>query len=860
MRTTRLVMIALVATLGVVTALLILDGPTADDPVRLESAAAESPLLPSGDAPVAAPAVPLAAELFIAERSEALRSALPRGAAQLPPELLTGSIRVRVEDSLGNPVSDARLLLDLDLSGLSFSSWSIRDFQQETRSDETGQARFSVPPAGLYHLRVEREGFAPAHEEPVSPGDLVTIRLSEGCVVSGRVTCRETGLPLTAAAVRVRQERREEWSTTDAEGEFLVSDIGDGRCGLELFAEGYDLERLAGVEACAEDAEPLAIELAPGATLTGEVLDRATQEPVAGAEVELLPRGLPESALIHGKTTRSDALGRFVLERISRSGMQLVVRGPGYAEANQTIRIDPDEEEGQVKVSLLRATSIAGVARTSDGSPAAGVAVIVGGAPRESRGDRQVLADEQGRFSLGGLWPGQAYELFAAGGRERLAPSEKQTIVTSETGSPVEVEVLLEPGAALAGLVVDAAGEPVPFAQVTANGLSGRVWQLLERTPALFADSEGRFRFQGLPAETIQLAARRGEEVSGPEEVTLLAGEEVQVTLPLAQGLLLSGVVVDPDGLPVEDATVSVFAARPSFSLPRLPDTVKEKQRAPRPEKVASGKPRKTARREEKAKDRGEEIKRKQKLEEREDKLVELDQKGSLLRSATGGKSGAALALRGHARTDRAGGFRVSGLFEAEKLVLVIRKEGFDPRRVYEVLPDEKAATFGEQRRIVLSPLLSLTGRALDSRTRTPLVRFTVAARPVGDPPSQVDDLGAILTRRHERSHGFKSGDGSFELERLQPGAYEVTVRARGYRASGPHRVHLPVLPGFEDLHLLTPGSVVAGRVLSGDGAPVASVPVFLVAAGPADEGKKSDQSRKERRQGALQRTTGGSG
>ena len=865
MRSTRLVMIALVATLGVVAALLLLDGPSAGDLVRPAAGAldAGSVRVPSGDVPVAATDLGLPAEQFVPERSEALRSALPRGVLQLPPELLSGSIQVRVEDPLGNPVEKARLLLDMELTGISFSSWSIREFQRESVSDEAGLVQFDVPPVGLYHLRVEREGFATTHEEPISPGDLVTIRLSKGCELSGRVTSRETGLPLEAAVVRVRQDRREEWVTTDSEGEFLVPDMGDGACRLDVLAEGYDLERVSGVEACPQDAEPLAIELSPGATLAGVVNDSATGEAVAAAEVELLPRGALEFPLVLGARTHTDSLGRFVLERVSRSGMQLLVRGAGYAETSQTIRIDQDEEQGDVEVSLLRAASISGIARTSDGSPAEGVAVVLGGGPKEGRRDRQVLADSQGRFSLGGLWPAQPYELFAAGGREGLAPSERQTIVTSDTGSPVEAEVVLEAGASLEGLVVDAAGEPVPYAQVIANGLSGRIWQLLERAPAVFADAEGRFRFQGLPAETMRLSARRGEEISAPQEMVLLAGEEVEVTLALAQGLFLSGVVVDPDGNPVDDATVSVLASRPRFSLPRLPGAVKIKQeqkRAARPEKDASGKERKGAKRAAKGKDRVKESKLQQKVRAQENKLVEADRQGKLLRSATGGRSGAALALRGYVRTDASGSFRVGGLSEQEKLVLVIRKEGFDPRRAYDVLPDEKAAG-GDRRRFVLSPLLALSGRALDGRTRTPLTRFTVTAKPVGDPPAQVDDLGAILTRRHEQSRSFRSEDGSFTLERLRPGAYEVTVQARGYRASGPRRIDLPVLPGFEDLHQLIPGSVLVGKVTSGRSLPVANVPVFLVAVRPDGENPGSGKARKKsQRRQAIQRATNASG
>ncbi|MBI2922908.1 MAG: sigma-70 family RNA polymerase sigma factor [Planctomycetes bacterium] len=140
--------------------------------------------------------------------------------------------------------------------------------------------------------------------------------------------------------------------------------------------------------------------------------------------------------------------------------------------------------------------------------------------------------------------------------------------VTMAEGRPVRRDIPLVRTATLTGLVVDAAGAPLPDVRVSVAGHSisapNGVFAVRPRAdaktdPSTRTDSQGRFRFEDLfPAGRIALAASREGYVEAKGEVAMSSGvHDTTLTLrPKPPVVDVAGVVRGPNGLPVAGAVV----------------------------------------------------------------------------------------------------------------------------------------------------------------------------------------------------------------------------------------------------------------------------------------------------------------
>jgi protocatechuate 3,4-dioxygenase beta subunit len=194
-----------------------------------------------------------------------------------------------------------------------------------------------------------------------------------------------------------------------------------------------------------------------------------------------------------------------------------------------------------------------------------------------------------------------------------------QEVEVSGSGEPTPVEVVLQRGAVIAGRVVDASGEPVMNAHVTAlrpgratagdappafAASAGRMPRFVPAGPGVPTNDLGEFRLHSLaPGEYVVQASPRPDmggpplasggtaavatyhpgstSPDGAQPVTVAAGQAVSdVTIRLVQSPVyeVSGVVVDEAGQPVADALVRLTPAdptmlMPTFSMPGLGHT-----------------------------------------------------------------------------------------------------------------------------------------------------------------------------------------------------------------------------------------------------------------------------------------------
>lgn len=159
-----------------------------------------------------------------------------------------------------------------------------------------------------------------------------------------------------------------------------------------------------------------------------------------------------------------------------------------------------------------------------------------------------VASDARGRFAFSALAPGR-YELTA-----EAAGFSRRTLRLLQVPQPGELVVGLWGAGTLEGFVVDAKGQPVAGAEVTAAG---------GLRPASTTTGEGGGFALEVEAGAWVVSARRGESVGrAPGVYSVAAGETLRgltVTLGGASGL--EGTVSTTDGAPVRGA---VLVATPS--------------------------------------------------------------------------------------------------------------------------------------------------------------------------------------------------------------------------------------------------------------------------------------------------------
>ncbi|MCA8961304.1 MAG: carboxypeptidase regulatory-like domain-containing protein, partial [Planctomycetes bacterium] len=284
------------------------------------------------------------------------------------------------------------------------------------------------------------------------------------------------------------------------------------------------------------------------------------------------------------------------------------------------------------------------------------------------------------------------------------------TEVREHSSTPRELEIVLDVGATITGVVLDPDGVPVPEAELRVSrddGMGPGDWmRSLRSREQLKSDADGTFRIEGLAAGEYRVqAGKAGYQTTTQQGIRLERGGEQSVEITVPIGGVLAGIVVDDAGQPVAGAEV---AARAEGN---------DRQRA-----VRRGGP-----------------------------------------PGFGGDDGT------RTETDVDGRFRLDRLAPGSYR-LDVTADGFVDGR-------ESAATDRDDLRIAMSPGVDLTGRVVD--------------------PSGAPIAGAQVSRR-ERNGGGRRGmpffggggarrsattdaEGRFRLSGLEAGSVDLQVRAKGF-------------------------------------------------------------------------------
>jgi RNA polymerase sigma factor (sigma-70 family) len=177
------------------------------------------------------------------------------------------------------------------------------------------------------------------------------------------------------------------------------------------------------------------------------------------------------------------------------------------------------------------------------------------------------LADAGGHFTLRDVAPwGQSgpYTELAARSAGRVTSRSVEAI--GRVGDVLEIVLRLEGvGGLVRGRVLDSAGIPVAGAQIdfpfgpwlTNSGTSAEGLSLSAQPKLKFAtDFDGRFASDRLPEGYVTLAVTTDEHPIWRKQLAIQPGKTLDVDVQLVDGGALEGIVLNPEGKPVDRARV----------------------------------------------------------------------------------------------------------------------------------------------------------------------------------------------------------------------------------------------------------------------------------------------------------------
>ncbi len=774
----------------------------------------------------------------------------PVRAAGLP---LTG----RVLDESGRPLAGARIALTrlpsyLERGELLLAGRAYPEPAAETRSGPDGSFRIEAPESGFWSLVVRSAGRAPM-EYPLWPliegAHLEPVHLPPATTLTVHVTGAGGG-PLAGAVVSALGPGP---GTPPAEGgrwrpipRRLARSDEAGTARLPRFA-GEPL-RLDGVD----PALGIGVwnqDVPPGASEVGVVL-----APVPGRTLRAVTAGgTPVAGAIVWSAgplpmARTDAAGEARLALAGGEAVGVQLDGPDGLQAEAEVEPPPaDGSDGEPPP-----------ADGSDGEPPPVVAVL------EPTPERSGLVVEEGtRRAVAGAWvwvpasPAQAARTDRSGSyRLAILPGRKTSALeVAATGyvptwmdlaDPSSQEALptvaLTPAFALGGTVVDGAGKPlsevairvVPDARSHASGL-----RIMRTEGFARSDAAGRFRIAGLhPQARYRLEAalegfpRLVRDVPAPDAGSR---DDVSMALVMARGPRVVGRVAGPAGEPVAGARVGLrpeayrsgpfqTAETPELSATTDGEGAFEIADVPAGKAeavvVASGWASGELRDLDVPGGPGRVDVGVLTLEPEvpiEGRVVDPD--GRPIRGArvsarpASNRSGFGPGRSWSpspepATTASDGRFRLGGFGAGERVSVDVSAQGYLPLS----RPGLRLPAAGPLE-LRLAPAATIEGRVVDVRGRP------VAGAFVG-PSSQVWSGGLRTTAKADE-------DGEFSLSPVAPGVRVIEASADGYVTSSPHSVE--VVAGRETPPVeivLETAAVLAGRVLTADGLPVAGATI----------------------------------
>ncbi len=530
-----------------------------------------------------------------AERMDAPRAEVVKS-SQAVATVLVRVFGVITDASTGEPIEAAQV--------------RARKERRERGQDAPEPAESTSDTSGAYEVRVAPEDydaiicFAPGYTRQRNELRLahqaelrMDFQLVRGGTVSGKVTDKSNGAPVEGIEIelvgaqenimermRGRQLSPDRATRSQADGSYVLDGVpaGSYRAALSMRGSGYLYKP--------EDAVPIAIEAGKtydninfsverGAEISGRVRNGQTGEPVVNANVVAMPAQMIQRTMrrmssgltreLGPDETQTDDTGEFHLKGLDfDSEFRIIAAANGLTRgSSDMIQLDRTKPAPYVEITLTRGSTISGVARFPDKTPAGGSRLLLFpdggdgwniffGPPGTRTADDGTFAFEN--VAAGSYWIRPEGE-FSGGliGRATNSQSKSAKVDTDGKNDVGGVEITIAKDTptdaedpvqgTIKGTVLDGSGAPAAEVRVEARQVGNPARNYGATTAA-----DGTFELTELRGPVFDLSVNAEEGIAKQPAVAVGA----DVTLKLSPPASLSGFVVDSAGDPVPGCSV----------------------------------------------------------------------------------------------------------------------------------------------------------------------------------------------------------------------------------------------------------------------------------------------------------------
>lgn len=414
-----------------------------------------------------------------------------------------------------------------------------------TNLPENATAEFLVRKPGMGTLCTLNTGMNPSEGLTYKAGQTdIRLTMQDGLTLAGKVVIQDgrqpaEGIPVVVIDSQMPVNLISKPQETAADGSFEFTDLASGNYQVSIQDDDWIAEPLS--VPLGQDVTDVVLELVTGGTLEVKVVDSATEEPIAGAQVQL----------------RSEEIGRYLAISADEKGIarkqlfagtyQVGAYAQGYRFVNNTSTVAVENDKtATITVQLGGQSKIAGTVLGPDGKPFEGAVIRM--IPDSGTQRDGVKSDEKGQFKI--AWDPERVS-WADGEFYLLAFSEEKNLAGAELIGPdiEEATVKLQEGVKLTGKVLNAESEPISNARVYLNFRGSRYGASFGRD--IKTDDSGQYTFVALAPEyrySVNVTQAEGYGTDS-RDVELLSG-----TTPVEDIVLqvadrkVSGQVVDADG------------------------------------------------------------------------------------------------------------------------------------------------------------------------------------------------------------------------------------------------------------------------------------------------------------------------
>ncbi len=381
----------------------------------------------------------------------------------------------RVVDLAGDPVEGLSVMVVPDREAVKrrrLEDANLRWFRQKTRTAADGS--FSVsgldPVPVIVSVLKGAERLAERREVDPDPQGLELVVGGPtgiaGVVLDGggnpvrsfRIVPLQVTFAYFGGQMRGRQgDERPGREFTSQTGSFEWTGVEPGNFDFRAEARGLVAGTLADIQVVpGEIRRGLEFRLESGATIRGRVIERGNGAAIAGARVEIVPRGRPSVApsQVRRPEATSAKDGAFEVTGLSPGATRLAVAHREFVEATtEEIEGRAGETVEGILVELSRGGAVEGLAIGGDGIPFSGGSAVAIPSQRSARPLQTPTIGEDGRFRIGGLAPGR-YRVEASPRWVGTTPHEEiekrrlSGLVIVEEGKVATVEFAPPPGGA----------------------------------------------------------------------------------------------------------------------------------------------------------------------------------------------------------------------------------------------------------------------------------------------------------------------------------------------------------------------------------------------------------------------------